>query len=281
MSQTPATGVRQVALNNGVTIPQVGFGVFQVPAEETQRIVEEALEAGYRHIDTAAAYRNEAGVGAAIAASGIPREELFITTKLRNGEQGSAAEAFENSRKALGLDVVDLYLIHWPVPSQGLFTQAWKVMEELYADGQIRAIGVSNFLEDHLDTLLAEGGVVPAVNQIEVHPTFQQSALALKSRSLGIAVEAYSPLGQGADLNAKAVTALAEDKGATPAQIILAWHLAAGTIVIPKSSTPARMRENLAAASLSLGTADLEAISALEAGSRVGGDPAVAAHSQF
>lgn len=281
MSQTPATGVRQVALNNGVTIPQVGFGVFQVPAEETQRIVEEALEAGYRHIDTAAAYRNEAGVGAAIAASGIPREELFITTKLRNGEQGSAAEAFENSRKALGLDVVDLYLIHWPVPSQGLFTQAWKVMEELYADGQIRAIGVSNFLGDHLDTLLAEGGVVPAVNQIELHPTFQQSALALKSRSLGIAVEAYSPLGQGADLNAKAVTALAEDKGATPAQIILAWHLAAGTIVIPKSSTPARMRENLAAASLSLGTADLEAISALEAGSRVGGDPAVAAHSQF
>lgn len=281
MSQTPATGVRQVALNNGVTIPQIGFGVFQVPAEETQRIVEEALEAGYRHIDTAAAYRNEAGVGAAIAASGIPREELFITTKLRNGEQGSAAEAFENSRKALGLDVVDLYLIHWPVPSQGLFTQAWKVMEELYANGQIRAIGVSNFLGDHLDTLLAEGGVVPAVNQIELHPTFQQSALALKSRSLGIAVEAYSPLGQGADLNAKAVTALAEDKGATPAQIILAWHLAAGTIVIPKSSTPARMRENLAAASLSLGTADLEAISALEAGSRVGGDPAVAAHSQF
>lgn len=281
MSQTPATGVRQFALNNGVAIPQVGFGVFQVPAEETQRIVEEALEAGYRHIDTAAAYRNEAGVGAAIAASGIPREELFITTKLRNGEQGSAAEAFENSRKALGLDVVDLYLIHWPVPSQGLFTQAWKVMENLYADGQIRAIGVSNFLEDHLDTILAEGGIVPAVNQIELHPTFQQSALALKSRSLGIAVEAYSPLGQGADLNAEAVTALAEDKGATPAQIILAWHLAAGTIVIPKSSTPARMRENLAAANISLGAADLEAISALEDGSRVGGDPAVAAHSQF
>lgn len=281
MSQSPATGVRQFALNNGVAIPQVGFGVFQVPAEETQRIVEEALEAGYRHIDTAAAYRNEAGVGAAIAASGIPREDLFITTKLRNGEQGSAAEAFENSRKALGLDVVDLYLIHWPVPSQGLFTQAWKVMEKLYAAGQIRAIGVSNFLEDHLDTLLAEGGVVPAVNQIELHPTFQQSALALKSRSHGIAVEAYSPLGQGADLNAEAVTALAEDKGATPAQIILAWHLAAGTIVIPKSSTPARMRENLAAANISLGAADLEAISALEAGSRVGGDPAVAAHSQF
>lgn len=281
MSQAPDTGVRQVALNNGVEIPQIGFGVFQVPAEETQRIVEEALEAGYRHIDTAAAYGNEAGVGAAIAASGIPRKEIFVTTKLRNGEQGSAAEAFENSRKALGLDVVDLYLIHWPVPSQGLFTEAWRAMEALYVEGQIRAIGVSNFLEDHLDTLLAMAGVVPAVNQIELHPTFQQSALASKSCSLGIAVEAYSPLGQGADLNAAAVTALAEDKGATPAQIILAWHLAAGTIVIPKSSTPARMRENIAAANISLSAADLESINALDAGTRVGGDPATAAHSQL
>lgn len=281
MSQTPETGVRQFDLNNGVTIPQIGFGVFQVPPEQTQRIVEEALEAGYRHIDTAAAYNNEAGVGAAIAASGIPRKELFITTKLRNGEQGSAAEAFEASRKALGLDFLDLYLIHWPVPSQGLYTEAWRAMEALYVEGQIRAIGVSNFLEDHLDTLLAMAGVVPAVNQIELHPTFQQSALASKSRSHGIAVEAYSPLGQGADLSAPAVTALAEDKGATPAQIILAWHLAAGTIVIPKSSTPARMRENIAAAKISLSAADLESINALEAGSRVGGDPAVAAHSQF
>jgi diketogulonate reductase-like aldo/keto reductase len=281
MSQTSDTSVRQVALNNGVHIPQIGFGVFQVPAEETQRIVEEALEAGYRHIDTAAAYQNEAGVGAAIAASGIPREEIFVTTKLRNGEQGSAAEAFENSRKALGVDVVDLYLIHWPVPSQGLFTEAWRAMEALYVEGHIRAIGVSNFLEDHLDTLLAMAGVVPAVNQIELHPTFQQSALASKSRSLGIAVEAYSPLGQGADLNAAAVTALAEDKGATPAQIILAWHLAAGTIVIPKSSTPARMRENIAAANISLSAAELESINALDAGTRVGADPAVAAFSQF
>jgi diketogulonate reductase-like aldo/keto reductase len=243
--------------------------------------VEDALEAGYRHIDTAAAYRNEAGVGAAIAASGIPRKELFITTKLRNGEQGSAAEAFENSRKALGLDVIDLYLIHWPVPSQGLFTEAWRTMEALYVEGNIRAIGVSNFLEDHLDTLLAKAGIVPAVNQIELHPTFQQSVLAEKSRSHGIAVEAYSPLGQGADLNARAVTALAEDRGATPAQIILAWHLAAGTIVIPKSADSARMRENLAAASISLGAADVESINALEAGTRVGADPAVAAFSQF
>lgn len=289
MSQTPESNttagqsleIPPVTLNNGVTIPQLGFGVFQVPPEETQRIVEDALEAGYRHIDTAAAYRNEAGVGAAIAASGIPREELFITTKLRNGEQGSAAEAFENSRKALGLDVIDLYLIHWPVPSQGLYTEAWRTMEALYVEGGIRAIGVSNFLEDHLDTLLGKAGIVPAVNQIELHPTFQQSVLAEKSRSLGIAVEAYSPLGQGADLNAQAVTALADDRGATPAQIVLAWHLAAGTIVIPKSADSARMRENLAAASISLTAADVESINALEAGSRVGADPAVAAFSQL
>src|SRR5215207_5470958 len=252
MKETPADFVPQnlavpeLALNNGVTIPQLGFGVFQVPPEDTQRVVEDALEAGYRHIDTAAAYRNEAGVGAAIAASGIPREELFITTKLRNGEQGKAAEAFENSRKALGLDVVDLYLIHWPVPSQGLFTEAWKAMEKLYDAGQIRSIGVSNFLPEHLDTLLREAETVPAVNQIELHPTFQQQDLVAKSRSLGIAVEAYSPLGQGADLNDGAVMSLAEKYGATPAQIVLAWHLAEGNIVIPKSANSARMRENLA-----------------------------------
>jgi diketogulonate reductase-like aldo/keto reductase len=270
-----------LTLNNGVTIPQLGFGVFQVPPEDTQRIVEEALEAGYRHIDTAAAYRNEAGVGAAIAASGIPRQELFITTKLRNGEQRNAHEAFQNSRKALGLEYLDLYLIHWPVPSQGLYTDAWKALEKVHGSKEVRAIGVSNFLEDHLDTLLAAADVVPAVNQIEIHPTFQQAALVERSRSLGIAVEAYSPLGQGADLQASAVTAVAEDRKATPAQIILAWHLATGTIAIPKSSTPERMRENLAAASITLDAAEVASINALEGGSRVGGDPATAAHSQL
>ena len=271
----------QIILNNGVPVPQLGFGVFQVPPEETQRIVEEALEAGYRHIDTAAAYRNEAGVGAAIAASGLPREELFITTKLRNGEQANAREAFEESRKALGVDFVDLYLIHWPVPSQGLYTQAWKALEEIHASGQARAIGVSNFLDEHLDAVLAEADVVPAVNQFELHPTFQQAALAAKSRSHGIAVEAYSPLGQGADLDAPAVTGLTRDHGATPAQIVLAWHLATGNIVIPKSADSTRMRENLAAAAIRLTAADVESISALEAGSRIGADPAVAAFTQL
>jgi 2,5-diketo-D-gluconate reductase A len=278
---TVAHAIPNVTLNNGVTIPQLGFGVFQVPPEETQRIVEEALAAGYRHIDTAAAYRNEAGVGAAIAASGIPREELFITTKLRNGEQGDAPAAFGNSLRALGLDVIDLYLIHWPVPSQGLYQDAWRVMEQLYADQQVRAIGVSNFLDDHLDTLLAGTEVVPAVNQIEIHPTFQQEDLATKCRSLGIAVEAYSPLGQGADLSAEAVTSLATKYRATPAQVVLAWHLAQGTIVIPKTANPARMRENFAASAITLAPADVELLSALEAGTRIGGDPAVAAFSQL
>lgn len=270
-----------VTLNNGVRIPQLGFGVFQVPPEETQRVVEDALEAGYRHIDTAAAYRNEAGVGAAIAASGIPREQLFITTKLRNGEQGKALEAFGNSRKALALDYVDLYLIHWPVPSQGLFTEAWQDMEKLYANNQVRAIGISNFLSDHVDTLLEVADVVPALNQIEIHPTYQQQELVNKCRSLGIAVEAYSPLGQGADLDSEVVTTLAGKYGATPAQVVLAWHLTQGTIVIPKSANSARMRENLGATTVPLSAAEIESISALEAGARLGSDPAVAAFSQL
>lgn len=280
-SHTQDINVPTVTLNNSVRVPQLGFGVFQVPPQETQRIVEDALEAGYRHIDTAAAYRNEAGVGAAIAASGIPREEIFITTKLRNGEQGNAKEAFRNSAQALGVDYVDLYLIHWPVPSQGLFVEAWKQLETFYGNGEVRAIGVSNFLADHLDTLLAASDVVPAVNQIEIHPTFQQGELTAKSRSLGIAVEAYSPLGQGADLTAATVTSLADRYGASPAQIVLGWHLAQGTIVIPKSGDSARMRENLAAVQLTLTPSDIADITALESGDRVGADPAVAAHSQM
>ncbi|WP_461165297.1 aldo/keto reductase [Arthrobacter sp. R4-81] len=270
-----------IALNNGVRVPQLGFGVFKVPPEVTQRVVEDALEAGYRHIDTAAAYRNEAGVGAAIAASGVPREELFVTTKLRNGEQGEALAAFHNSLRALGLDYVDLYLIHWPVPSQGLFVSAWQAMEKLYANNQARAIGISNFLSQHIDTLLAHADVVPALNQIELHPTYQQRELAAKCNSLGMATEAYSPLGQGADLEAQVVRELAASHGATPAQIILAWHLAQGTIVIPKSANSARMRENLGATSLQLTPAELESITALEAGARMGSDPAVAAFTQM
>jgi 2,5-diketo-D-gluconate reductase A len=280
-SNTPAVVIPELTLNNGVTIPQLGFGVFQIPPEETRIAVTQALAAGYRHIDTAAAYRNESGVGAAIAESGLAREELFITTKLRNGEQGSPRAAFEASRKALGVDWVDLYLIHWPVPSQGLFTQAWKELESLYAQGLVRAIGVSNFLPDHLDTLLAGSTVVPAVNQIEVHPSFQQGGLADKSRSHGIAVEAYSPLGQGKDLDSGVLAELAQAHDATPAQIVLAWHMGLGNIVIPKTVTPARMAENLAAARIQLSDAELALVSGLETGERIGADPAVAAFTQM
>src|SRR5690606_31625769 len=191
-----------IELNNGVTIPQVGFGVFQVAEDETQRTVEQALEAGYRHIDTAAGYYNEAGVGAAIRASGIPREDIFVTTKLRNGDQGaeSALTAFENSRSALGLDVVDLYLIHWPYPSADKYVETWKSFEKLYDERAVPSIGVSNFLPEFLERILAETDVVPAVNQVEVHTIFQQTHTQGASRAAGIAVEAYSPLGQGKDL---------------------------------------------------------------------------------
>ena len=273
--------VPDLTLNNGVTVPRLGFGVFQVPQEATQRVVEDAFEAGYRHIDTAAAYGNEAGVGAAIAACGIPREEIFVTTKLRNGEHATAAEAFEASRRALGVDAIDLYLIHWPVPSQGLFVDAWQVLEGILAAGGARAIGVSNFLAEHLDTLLSTTTVVPAVNQIELHPTFQQTALSAQCRAHGIAVEAYSPLGRGADLNGATVTALAESHGVSPAQIVLAWHLGVDNIVIPKSVHPHRIRENLAAAGITLSPEEIDAISALESANRTGADPAEAAFTQM
>lgn len=273
--------VPHVTLNNGVTVPQLGFGVFQVPAEQTQAVVEDALEAGYRHLDTAAGYGNEAGVGAAIAASGIARDDLFITTKLRNGEQGTAAEAFEASRLALGLEVVDLYLIHWPVPSHGLFVGAWRAMEQIYAAGTVRAIGVSNFMQDHLDTLLAETTIVPSVNQIELHPTYQQTALAARCRADGITVEAYSPLGRGTDLSVAAVTELARKHSATPAQMVLAWHLASGNIAIPKTTHPDRMRENFAALGMSISGDETDAIAALDSDARIGSDPFTAAFSQM
>jgi 2,5-diketo-D-gluconate reductase A len=276
MAQVPA-----VVLNNGISIPQLGFGVFQVLPGETQQAVEAALEAGYRHIDTAAAYRNESGVGAALRVSGLPREELFITTKLRNGEQGSARRAFDNSLAELGLDFVDLYLIHWPVPSQGLYVEAWKELERIQSDGGARAIGVSNFLPEHLESLLADAQTTPAVNQLEIHPSLQQSAAVAKSRSVGMAVEAYSPLGQGVDLDHPVITALAGKRGATPAQIILAWHLAQGTIVIPKTVNAARMAENLASAGITLTAEEIAAVSALEDGNRVGADPATAAFTQL
>jgi diketogulonate reductase-like aldo/keto reductase len=277
--------VPSLTLNNGVSIPQVGLGVFQVPDDGTQANVEKALELGYRHVDTAAAYYNEAGVGAALRASGLPREDIFVTTKLRNGDQGyeRALKAFEDSRRELGVDYVDLYLIHWPVPSKGLYVETWKAFEKLLADGAVKAIGVSNFLPEHLERLVAESDVVPAVNQVEVHPTFQQADVQAKCRELGIVVEAYSPLGRGADLEAPAVTATATEIGVTPAQVVLRWAIQQGIVVIPKSVSPERQATNIDLFSFELSDDQMAQISALEAGveGRTGGDPATAAFTQF
>jgi 2,5-diketo-D-gluconate reductase A len=247
--------------------------VFQVPPEDTQRVVEAALEAGYRHLDTAAAYRNEAGVGAAIAAAGIPREELFVTTKLRNGEQGKPFEAFEDSRRALGLDYVDLYLIHWPVPSQDRYVETWKAFIELQNEGLVRAIGVSNFQPDHLRRIVDETGVTPAVNQVELHPRLQQAGLRREHDDRGIVTEAWSPLAQGAVLDDPAITAIAAEHDKSPGQVVIRWHLQLGNVVIPKSVTPERIVQNFDVFDFHLSGDEMAAIEALDAGERTGPDP--------
>ncbi|MCA5891792.1 aldo/keto reductase [Isoptericola sp. NEAU-Y5] len=279
------TSVPTVTLNNGVEIPQVGLGVFQVPDDGTQANVEQALEVGYRHVDTAAGYDNEEGVGAALRASGLPREQLFVTTKLRNGDQGyeQALRAFEDSRRALGVDQVDLYLIHWPVPSRDLYVETWRAFEKLLAEGAVRAIGVSNFLPDHLERLVAETDVVPAVNQVEVHPTFQQAEVQARCRALGVTVEAYSPLGRGADLGAAAVVAAATELGVTPAQVVLRWAVQQGRVVIPKSMSVERQATNIDVFSFELSPAQTAQLNALESGveGRTGADPATASFTQF
>lgn len=272
-----------ITLNNGVQIPQRGFGVFQVPPDDTQRAVESAIEIGYRHIDTAAAYNNEAGVGAAVRASGLPRRELFVTTKLRNGEHGydSAMKAYEETLQRLGLDYADLYLVHWPNPSVDRYVDSWRALERLHAEGAVRAIGVSNFLPEHLNRLADECQVVPAVNQIELHPSFQQRELTKLCRERSITVEAYSPLGQGADLDHPTVRAIADQHGVTPAQVVLRWHLQLGHVVIPKSVNPERIRSNFDLDGFALTDAEITSITGLDAGNRVGSDPRTFALSQI
>jgi diketogulonate reductase-like aldo/keto reductase len=265
-----------VPLNNGVAIPQLGFGVFKVPPAETAQIVKQALSAGYRHIDTAAMYGNEAGVGQAIAESGIPRDELFVTTKLNNDAHGTdeALRAFEDSRRKLGLDVVDLYLIHWPLPSQDRYVETWRALEKLRDDGVVRAIGVSNFHPAHLQRLLDETGTVPALNQIELHPYLTQEALRGFDAEHGIATEAWSPLARGGTLlRDHVVTSIAEKHGRTPAQVVLRWHLQLGNVVIPKSATPSRIEDNFAVFDFELADDDMAAISGLNRDERTGPDP--------
>ncbi|MFF4549379.1 aldo/keto reductase [Streptomyces sp. NPDC001435] len=269
--------VPPIILNNGVEMPQLGFGVWQVPDDEAERAVATALEAGYRSIDTAAIYGNEEGTGKAIAASGLPREDVFVTTKLWNSDQGYDAtlRAFDVSLQKLGLDYLDLYLIHWPLPSRGTYIETYKAFEKLLTDGRVRAIGLSNFLPEHLEHLLDQTSVIPAVNQIELHPHLQQHAARAFHAQQGIHTEAWSPLGQGKGLlEVPAIVAIAQKHNRTPAQIVLRWHLQLGNIVIPKSVTPSRIKENIDVFDFSLDTEDLAAISALNEDRRLGPDPA-------
>jgi len=270
--------VPQLPLSSGTSIPQLGFGVFKVDPTDAQRIIENAFEVGYRHIDTAAAYNNEEQVGAAIAASGIPRDELFITTKLANPDHksGEIVAAFDSSLEKLGLDYVDLYLIHWPMPDNGLYIRAWRQLERFYDEHSARAIGVSNFLVPHLETLLAATDIVPAVNQVELHPVFQQRELHEFAARHGIAIESWGPLGQGKyDLfGMPAIVELAAAHGVTAAQIVIRWHLQAGNIVIPKSNSRERMRENFEVFDFELSPDEFAIMSDLDEHRRVGGNPA-------
>ncbi|MCP9206001.1 aldo/keto reductase [Streptomyces sp. NEAU-Y11] len=257
-------------------MPQLGFGVWQVPDDEAQVAVRHALEAGYRSIDTAAIYGNEEGTGKALAASGIARDELFVTTKLWNSDQGhdAALRAFDTSLTKLGLDYVDLYLIHWPVPEADRFVDTWKALEKIYADGRAKAIGVSNFHPAHLQRLLSEGSVAPVIDQVELHPQLQQSELRAFNARHDIATEAWSPLGQGKGLlEDPKLAAIGAKHGKTPAQVVLRWHLTLGNVVIPKSVTPSRIAENIDVFDFALDTEDLATLEAMDSGHRLGPDP--------
>ena len=264
-----------ITLNNGIEMPQLGFGVFQVPDDETTAAVAEALRVGYRSIDTAAVYGNEAGVGRAIAESGIDRSDLFITSKVWNSDQGFDAtlRAYDKALEKLGLEQLDLYLIHWPTPERDLYLDTWRALERIHAEGRVRAIGVSNFQPAHLDRLVAASEVVPAVNQVELHPALQNRDVIAANARHGIATEAWSPLAQGAVLRDPAVVAIAEAHGVSAAQAVLRWHLQQGRIVIPKSVTPARIAENFDVFGFELTADELDAIDALERDGRTGPHP--------
>jgi len=272
------TPVPDIELNDGHAIPQLGFGVFQIDPDDTAEAVATALEVGYRHVDTAEGYANEAGVGEGVRSSGLPREDVFVTSKLRNDahEPDAARRAFEGTLSELGFDYVDLFLIHWPLPTLDEdYVDTWRALEALKRDGRARSIGVSNFQVEHLERLAAECEIVPAVNQIELHPYLLNAEVAAYCREHGIATEAWSPIAQGAVLGHPAVTEIAERLGRSPAQVVLRWHLQHGNVVIPKSVTPARIRENFELFDFELEPDDVERIDALDRGEegRTGPNP--------
>jgi 2,5-diketo-D-gluconate reductase A len=262
--------VPNITLNDGNAIPQLGFGVFQIEPKDTAEAVSEALEIGYRHIDTAEMYGNEREVGEAIRASGLDRGDVYVTSKLNNAfhEPQDAREAFDRTLSDLGFDYVDLFLIHWPLPTlyEGDFVSTWKTLEEFYRDGRARSIGVSNFQIEHLEQLAAETDTVPAVNQIEVHPYFTNGAVREYGQEHGIVTEAWSPIAQGGVLEDPTITQIAEKVGKTPAQVVLRWHIQRGDIIFPKSVTPSRMQENFELFDFELEPDDVDEIAALDRG---------------
>ncbi len=272
---TQTTAAPYVDLNDGNRMPQLGFGVFQVPAEETAETVGRALETGYRLIDTAAAYGNEEGVRDAVRASELDREEVFITTKLFNNDHGldAARRAFEESLSKLGGNYIDLYLIHWPVPKRDRYVETWETLCALREEGRVRSIGVSNFQIEHLERIIQATGVVPAVNQIELHPRLQQAELRRFHSERGIITEAWSPLGKGELLDDPVIEEIAAAHDRTPAQVVLRWHLELGNVVIPKSVTPSRIEENFRVVDFKLSDADMRRLSELERGERTGPHP--------
>jgi 2,5-diketo-D-gluconate reductase A len=258
------------------TIPQLGFGVFQVPPEDTAGVVSRALDVGYRHVDTAAAYGNEEGVGEAVRSSGLDRGEVFITTKCWNESQGRerSRRALEKSLARLGMDYVDLYLIHWPAPARDLYLETWEALIEAQSDGLARQIGVSNFQPEHLERIISATGVTPVVNQVELHPRLQQSSLREVHDRLGITTEAWSPLAKGEVLGDPVIESIASAHSRTPGQVVLRWHIQLGNVVIPKSVTPERIAENFDVFGFELGDDDMAAIAELDRGERTGPDPA-------
>jgi 2,5-diketo-D-gluconate reductase A len=272
---TTSSQIPQLPLRDGEQIPQLGFGVFQVPPRETEEVVAQALATGYRHIDTAAAYRNEGAVGQAIRASGLDRGEVFVTTKCFNDDHGyeQAKHALAASLERLEMSHVDLYLIHWPVPIHDKYVETWKAFIEARAEGLVRSIGVSNFNPAHLERIIRETGESPSINQVELHPYFQQRGLRREHEQLGILTEAWSPLAQGKVLDDPAIVAIADAHGKTPGQVVIRWHLQLGNVVIPKSVTPARIEENLDVFDFQLSAAEMESIEGLDRGMRIGPDP--------